>query len=327
MLISLWALVLGAGIDLLVGDPHGWPHPVVGIGKLISRGERVLRQIFPKTPGGELAAGGVLVAVVLLCSGGIPWLLLHLAERISGWLRLALESVMCWQELAGRSLRDESMAVHRALKGGDLAQSRRAVSMIVGRDVERLDGAGVTRAAVETVAENASDGVIAPLFYCLLGGAWLGFVYKGINTMDSMIAYRSERYLYFGRVAARLDDAANFLPSRLAGLAMVPAAALTGLSASGALRIWRRDRRKHDSPNSAQTESACAGALGVRLAGDAWYGGVRHQKEYIGDDLRPIELEDIPRSCRLMFAAAGLVLILGTAGKAALIFALGGALC
>ena len=205
----------------------------------------------------------------------------------------------------------ESTNVYRELTKPDLPAARTAVSRIVGRDTQALTAEGVTKAAVETVAENASDGVIAPLFYMLLGGAPLALTYKAINTMDSMVGYKNERYLHFGRAAAKLDDIANFLPSRIAALLWVAAAALTGNDARNAWRIWRRDRRNHASPNSAQTESACAGALNVQLAGPAYYFGEYYKKPTIGDAVRPIEPEDIRRADRMMYAESLLALALG----------------
>ena len=195
------------------------------------------------------------------------------------------------------------------MREGTLEQAQQAVARIVGRDTQRLDRAGVTRAAVETVAENFSDGVAAPLFYFFLGGAPLALCYKAINTMDSMVGYRNERYLYFGRWAARLDDGANWLPARLSALLLVAAAWLLGEDGRGAWRIWRRDRRNHASPNAAQTEAAMAGALGVQLAGPAWYFGIRVEKPTIGEHQRPIVPEDILRSNRLLYG--GSVLCLG----------------
>ena len=183
----------------------------------------------------------------------------------------------------------------------------------MGRDTQDLTAEGVTKAAVETVAENASDGVIAPLLYMLLGGAPLALTYKAINTMDSMVGYKNTQYLYFGRAAAKLDDIANYLPSRIAALLWVAAAALTGNDARSAWRIWRRDRHNHASPNSAQTESACAGALGVQLAGPAYYFGEYYPKPTIGDALRPIEPEDIRRANKMMYAESLLALLLGLA--------------
>ena len=292
---SLAALVIGFCIDLLVGDPHSFPHPVVLIGKCISVLERVLRCVCPKTPSGERAAGAILWGAVVIISTAVPALLLWLCGLVSPWLRLALESVMCWQILAVKSLR--------------------AVSMIVGRDTDRLDDAAVTRAAVETVAENTSDGVVAPLLFLAIGGAPLGFFYKAVNTMDSMLGYVEPPYKNIGLVPAKADDVVNYIPARLSALLMLAAGGLMGLDTAAGWRIFRRDRRKHASPNSAQTESVCAGLLGVRLAGDAWYHGVLHKKEYIGDAAREITHEDIPRVCRLMTVTALLALLLSCAAK------------
>ena len=217
---------------------------------------------------------------------------------------------MCWQILATKSLKDESMKVYMALESGDLEESRHAVSMIVGRDTARLDDAGVTRAAVETVAENTSDGVVAPMLFLALGGAPLGFFYKAVNTMDSMLGYVEPPYKNIGLIPAKMDDAANFLPSRLSALLMIAAGFLLGFDAKNGWRIFRRDRFNHASPNSAQTESVCAGLLGVRLAGDAWYHGVLHKKKYIGDDTRDITHRDILLACRLLYMTAFLNLLL-----------------
>ena len=292
---SLFALCIGFCIDLLIGDPHGLPHPVAAIGHLISLLERLFRRLFPKTPGGERAAGACIWILTALIAAALPVLLLWGCARVSVWLRLAVESVMCGQILAAKSLRDESMKVYAALKHGSLDEARQAVSMIVGRDVARLDARGVMRAAVETVAENTSDGVIAPMLFLAIGGAPLGFFYKAVNTMDSMLGYVEPPYKDIGLVPARMDDVKN------------------------GWKIFRRDRCKHASPNSAQTESVCAGLLGLRLAGDAWYHGVLHKKDYIGDAKREIELEDIPRAGRLMYLTAVLALVVFGAGKALLI--------
>ena len=309
-LTLLLALPIGFCIDLILGDPHGWPHPVIWIGKLISALEKALRRTFPKTPAGEKAAGAVLWILTAGISFLVPFLALRLCWRVSPWLRLALESVMCWQILATKSLRVESMKVHVALETGDLEASRRAVSMIVGRDVATLDDAGVTRAAVETVAENTSDGIVAPLFFLALGGAPLGFFYKAVNTMDSMLGYVEPPYKDIGFFPAKLDDVTNYLPARISALLMLLGGGILGMDMKNGWRIFKRDRYKHASPNSAQTESVCAGLLGLHLAGDAWYHGVLHKKEYIGDETRAIEHEDIPRACRLLYATAVLSLLL-----------------
>ena len=318
---SLYALLIGFALDLIIGDPHGLPHPVVGMGRLISALERLFRRLCPKSRGGEIVAGGLIWVLAVFISAALPFAILFCAQRfVSVWLRLALESIMCWQVLATKALRDESMKVYRALKTGTLEQARHAVSMIVGRDTARLDEEGVARAAVETVAENASDGVIAPLIFLALGGAPLGFFYKAVNTMDSMLGYVEPPYKNVGFIPAKLDDAFNFIPARLSALVMLAAGAITGLDAKNGWRIFRRDRYKHASPNSAQTESVCAGLLGLRLAGDAWYHGVLHKKEYIGAALREIEPEDIPRACRLMYATAILALVILCGVKALLLF-------
>lgn len=307
---SLLALAIGFGLDLMIGDPHSFPHPVVLIGKLVSVLEREFRERFPKTPSGERIAGAVLWIIVVLTSALLPALLLWICHGVSPWLRLAVESMMCWQILATKSLRDESMKVYHKLESGDIVQARYAVSMIVGRDTAELDDAAVTRAAVETVAENTSDGVVAPMLFLTIGGAPLGFFYKAVNTMDSMLGYVEPPYLNIGLVPAKADDAVNFIPARFSALLMMAAGWLLGLDVENGWRIFHRDRFNHASPNSAQTESVCAGLLGLRLAGDAWYHGVLHKKKYIGDALRDIEHEDIPRACRLLYVTALLALLL-----------------
>ena len=303
----LISILIGAGLDCLIGDPQWMPHPVRLMGALIS----ALDKLWNRKEDSPLVLrikGFVLAAFVVSAALRITWGLLRV---LYGWgpaAGVAAESILCCYALAARNLRDSSMEVYKALteNGGDLLKARRAVSMIVGRDTENLDQKGVIRAAVETVAENTADGVIAPLFFLALGGAVGGMAYKAINTMDSMLGYKNERYQYFGTVAARLDDAAGFIPARLSGLLLVAAAGLTGMDAANAWRIFCRDRYAHKSPNSAQSESAVAGALGVQLAGDAVYGGQVVHKPFIGDPLREIEAEDIRRANKLMYAASGL---------------------
>ncbi len=304
------ALALGFLLDCLWGDPEGPLHPVAAMGRLIACLERALRRLFPRTPRGERRAGAVLWLTTAAVSFAVPWAVLRLCAAASPWLRLGAESVLCWLLLAPRCLRDEAMRVYGAVEAGDLSAARAAVARIVGRDVERLELAGVTRAAVETVAENASDGVIAPMLYFVLGGAPLGFLYKAVNTMDSMLGYVEEPYRELGLVPARMDDLFNLIPARLSALLMLAAGGCLGLDVRNGWNVFRRDRYKHASPNSAQTESACAGLLGVRLAGDAWYHGALHRKPYIGDPRREIVPGDIPAACRLMYAAAVLALAL-----------------
>lgn len=309
--------VLGAAfvIDALLGDPRAPWHPIRLMGRLISFLEETLRRCFPSTERGELAASSVLALLCLIICSGLTAGLIFLAGRVSHPLSIAVQVFLCWLFLAARSLQKESMAVERCLEQGDLEAARQAVSMIVGRDTQRLDKEGIARAAVETVAENASDGVIAPLVFMAVGGAPLGALYKAVNTMDSMIGYKNDKYLYFGRAAARLDDIANFIPSRIAGILIIFASGILGVSdrhfrMDRAWTVFLRDRKKHASPNSAQTEAAAAGALGLRLAGDTWYFGILHHKPWIGDPDRAIEAEDISRANRLMYTAAFLCLIL-----------------
>ena len=315
-MMTVWAVLGGFVLDALFGDPAWLPHPVVYMGKAISKLEKFLRPRLPKTLQGELLGG----AIVAFCLPVGTFLLTRLvcwgAARLHPLLGLAVQMFWCGQALAARGLVQESTNVYKELKKPDLPGARKAVSRIVGRDTAELTAEGVTKAAVETVAENASDGVIAPLLYMLIGGAPLALTYKAINTMDSMLGYKNEKYLYFGRVPAKLDDAANYLPSRLAALLWVAAAAFTHNDAKGAWRIWRRDRRRHASPNSAQTESACAGALGVQLAGPAYYFGQYYPKLTIGDALRPIEPEDILRANRMMYVASSFALAWGCALRA-----------
>lgn len=315
----IWCLSIGVVLDLILGDPQGWPHPVRLMGKLCCGLEKRLLQ---ETDTGERkrGCGFLLVVLMLAICGGVTCIGLIFVYHMHRAAGIGLESILFYQMLSMKDLKKESMRVCEALEANDVEQARQAVSMIVGRDTACLDEAGIARAAVETVAENTSDGVIAPLLYLTLGGAVLGVVYKTINTMDSMIGYKSEKYLDFGRYAARLDDAANFLPSRLAACLMLVGTVLCKLicrkeerkntllyNVGQGIRLYRRDRLQHASPNSAQTEAVCAGALGLRLAGDAWYFGQRVEKPYIGDALRPVEAADIRRANRLLYAASFLM--------------------
>lgn len=314
MKLSLLALVLGFILDLIIGDPHGLYHPIRLVGNLIALLEKRMNRK-KDSPNQQMVMGWLMALIVITLSSGIPLLLLLLAYRIHPVCRLILETIMCWQLLATKSLKDESMKVYRKLKKHDLQGSRHAVSMIVGRDTEVLDESGVTKAAVETVAENTSDGVIAPMLYMAIGGAFLGWMYKSINTMDSMVAYKNERYLYFGRIPAYLDDIANYIPARLAGVMMILASFIVRLDGAHAFAIFKRDRYNHASPNSAQTEAVMAGALNVQLAGDAWYFGELHKKKTIGDDIRPVETEDIVRANKLLYGTAVVSLVIFTLVK------------
>ena len=310
MIVAVFPLVGAFALDWFCGDPQAG-HPVAFLGRLISRWEPRLRGVFPATPAGERAAGALLTLLACLAAGGAAGAILYAAHRLSFWVWLAAETLLGWLLVAHRGLREETTAVYRCLLAEDLPAARKAVARVVGRDTAGLDAAGVTRAAVETIAENTTDAVMAPLFYFALGGAALGWLHKAASTLDSMVGYRNERYRYFGTAGARLDDLLCFIPARLAALLMIAAAKWIGLDAAGAWRIWRRDRFCHASPNSAQTEAACAGALGVQLAGPSSYGGEIKGKPYIGDPQRAIEPQDILRANRLMSATsmAGVVLL------------------
>lgn len=313
----IWIISIGFLLDILFGDPYWLYHPVRAIGVIIGKTEELLWHFLSIHPSREedkrkkQISGVILVFVVLLLSTGIPVLILMAAKRIHPWLCFGIECFMCYQLLAMKSLKIESMKVYTALKSGDIEKSRYAVSMIVGRDTANLTEEGITKAAVETIAENTSDGVIAPMLFMMLFGAAGGFFYKAVNTMDSMIGYENDRYLYFGSCAARLDDVLNFIPARVSAVCMIAASFFCGLHWKNAVKIFRRDRYNHASPNSAQTEAVCAGALSVQLAGDASYFGKLYHKPTIGDAIRPVEIEDIRLANRLLYGTSFLTWGLG----------------
>lgn len=321
MCYHIFAFIAGFVLDLLIGDPHFIPHPVRLIGSLISSLDKRLNcdagynSSEKKLNLIKYKRGMLLVFTVIFATFAISVIIIVAAYSINLYAGVIAEAVMTWQILATKCLRVESMRVYDALRTDGVDAGRRAVSMIVGRDTSVLDVAGVTRAAVETIAENTSDGVIAPMLYTAIGGPVLGFVYKAVNTMDSMLGYKNDKYMYFGRFAARLDDVVNFIPARISAYLMIAAAFIGGRQFDGknAYRIFKRDRFNHASPNSAQTESVCAGALRVQLAGDAVYFGKLVKKKYIGDGLREIEYEDIKRANRLMYITAFLCELLSVA--------------
>lgn len=304
-------------LDIIIGDPYWLWHPVRGIGKAIELSEKILLKVFRIKEGREndirkkLIAGGIMAIAVIFVSVAVPFVILYLAEKINTYLKIVVECIMCYEMLAMKSLKTESMKVYNALKGGSVENARAAVSMIVGRDTKRLDEEGIIKAAVETVAENTSDGVIAPLIYMMLFGPLGGFFYKAVNTMDSMVGYKNDRYYYFGRVAAKLDDILNYIPSRISAIFMIIAAFILKMDYKNALYIFKRDRYNHASPNSAQTEAVCAGALSVQLAGDAYYFGKLYKKPTIGDYKRSVEAEDIKRANYLLYGTSFITLLFG----------------
>lgn len=315
------AIILGYILDLIIGDPHCLYHPVQIIGSLISFLEKLLLKK-DDTDRKKYIKGMILAVLTPVITGTVVILILVIFYNISLKAGCVVETIMCYQILAVKSLRVESMKVYTALKKEGIAQARIAVSMIVGRDTRQLDEHGVVRAAVETVAENTSDGVIAPLFYMLFFGAAGGFIYKAVNTMDSMIGYKNDKYMYFGRFAARMDDVFNYIPSRIGGCLMIISAGIAQLceklrktsikhySIKNAFKKYIRDKRKHSSPNAAQTEAACAGALMVALSGDNYYFGKLVKKPQIGDDIRRLETEDIRRSNTLLYITAFLMVVI-----------------
>lgn len=309
--MHILAFVIGFLMDWMFGDPYWLPHPIRFIGNLISGLEkRLLKEDLEDSI--KLRRGIYLVVLVLsitvLVSAGI----LLGAYKIHIILGLVVESIMTYQILAMKCLKVESMKVYYALKENDVESARYAVSMIVGRDTNVLNETGIAKAAIETVAENTSDGVIAPMLYLAIGGPIFGFFYKAINTMDSMVGYKNDKYLYFGRAAAKLDDVANFIPARISAYLMISTCYFLGdeFDAKHAFRIYQRDKYKHASPNSAHTEAVCAGALGVQLAGDASYFGKVVKKPYLGDAIRAVEYEDIKRANQLLYGTAILCEIL-----------------
>lgn len=311
ILYHMLGFFAGFVLDLMLGDPYWLPHPVRAIGNLIAKLEAVLlkkKNGADRTQDEERKAGRILVITVLTLTGGISFLILWMAYTLHPVLGIVIESIMSYQILATKCLKQESMKVYARLKEQDLPGARKAVSMIVGRDTNALDETGVAKAAIETVAENLSDGVIAPMLYLAAFGPVLGLLYKAVNTMDSMVGYKNEKYLHFGQAAAKLDDGVNYIPARISAVLMIASAFLAGkdFDEKRALMIYRRDRYEHASPNSAQTEAALAGALGIRIAGDASYFGEIVKKPYIGDEVRAVEYEDIVRANKLLYLSAAL---------------------
>ncbi|WP_455266739.1 adenosylcobinamide-phosphate synthase CbiB [Phascolarctobacterium sp.] len=309
-MMTLGAIVAGFILDLIFGDPHWLPHPICLIGNLIGFLEKNLRRLLAPGKTALLLGGALMVVIVISLSFAVPYAVLMLAEQVNPWLRFALETVMFYQIFATKCLRDESMKVYTALHNNDLEDARVKLSWIVGRDTKELTAEEVTKGAVETVAENTADGIIAPMFYMFIGGAPLAFLYKGINTMDSMVGYKNDKFLYFGRCAAKLDDVANFIPARITGILMILASYFLNMNAAGAWKIFWRDRYNHLSPNSAMTESVTAGALNIQLGGDHYYFGKLVHKDTIGDNIRPVVAEDIVAVNNLLYMTAVISLLL-----------------
>lgn len=303
-------VLAGYILDLIIGDPHGLPHPIILIGNFISLVEKLLRKLFPKNNKGEFVAGFFLLIIVVFVTFSASYLILKLAYGANHYLGMAVEAFLCYQIFATKSLKKESMRVYDQIKKNDLNGARKYLSWIVGRDTENLDYEQITKAVVETIAENTSDGVIAPMLFMVIGGAPLGFLYKAINTLDSMVGYKNDKYMYLGRCSAIVDDIANYIPARITGLLFVISSMFIGLDYKNSLKILKRDRRNHASPNSAYPESACAGALNIQLAGDAYYFGKLYQKKTIGDNNREINMNDIVITNKLMYVSSVIAIIL-----------------
>ncbi len=321
IILHLIAFGIGVILDRIIGDPANKLHPICWVGAWIALGEKVLlTEQAKKKKSSGIVRGLILVITVTVTVVCVTTAIMIVSYRIHPYLGVGVEAVLTCFALAAKSLKRESRKVYDALKTKTIEDARNAVAMIVGRDTQNLDADGIIRATVETVAENTSDGVIAPMLYLFFGGPVAGYLYKAVNTMDSMVGYHSERYEYFGKIAARVDDVFNFIPARVSALLMI-LAAYVAYSGTGARKIFVRDRHKHKSPNSAQTESACAGALSVRLAGNASYFGKVVEKPWIGDDIRPIEAEDILRACKLMdLTELFCVILLGALAAALILF-------
>ncbi|WP_431089905.1 adenosylcobinamide-phosphate synthase CbiB [Paenibacillus sp. 8b26] len=292
-------------LDRLIGDPRWFPHPVIGMGHAISALEKAIRRRVHSDRGLK-RAGLLLPLIVVGGSFALGWALLRLLAWIHPWLSVGAEIVLIATTIASKGLKDAGLAVYRELKAGDLPAARRELGMIVGRDTQQLDEPEIVRGTVETVAENIVDAIISPLFYALIGGAPLALAYRAVNTLDSMVGYKNEKYLHLGWASARLDDVANYIPARLTAGMLVVAAWVYGHDAGRSWRMVRRDARLHPSPNSGFPESAVAGALGIRLGGYNVYHGVRSFRAYMGELVRPMEPDDIRHTIRLMFAVSSM---------------------
>lgn len=332
----IYAMILGFVIDLILGDPHGLIHPVQIIGWFIDKLKKGMQRMIygcswqevkekqlERKETAELLCGYLLTFIIVVGTFCVITGILYGAGLIHPWFRFALETFFIYQILATKSLKKESMKVYYKLKEGDLAGARKEISYLVGRDTQELDESEVAKADVETIAENTADGIIAPMFFIAIGGAPLGFAYKAVNTLDSMVAYRNDELIHIGHASAKLDDICNFIPARLAAVMMMAASAILRFDVRGAVKIFRRDRFAHLSPNSAQTEAVAAGALNIQLGGTHNYFGKPVEKPTIGDDIRPVEYDDIRKTNQLLYVSAFLTLVVCCVITFALVYFLG----
>ncbi|MEG1448377.1 MAG: adenosylcobinamide-phosphate synthase CbiB [Oscillospiraceae bacterium] len=318
MFVAILPIVIGFFLDLAFGDPQTKYHPICLIGSLITKTEKAILSLAyfkcddEKTRNKRLIFGGFLLALIVISiSFFVPFAIIFAAKKISIWLGVAVEGVMCYFILAQKSLKEQSMAVYDELENNNIDGARKRLSYIVGRDTKDLDEEQIAKAAVETVAENTADGVIAPMIYIFFGGASLGFLFKAVNTLDSMVGYKNDKYLYFGKASARLDDIFGFIPARVSAILIILASALLDLDYKNAWTIFLRDRKNHPSPNSAQSEAACAGALGIMLGGGSFYGGKFCEKPTIGDSYNEITSYDIVLANKLLYVSSGIFMYIG----------------
>lgn len=302
--ILVFSLLISYILDLIMGDPEHSFHPIRIIGNNISFLEKIVRRALPDSPKFEIFGGSVLVLTNIVMASSVPILILFFCLNLNPFLTLVVDGALGYYLLSIKSLKAASLKIYETLEKGDIDEARRLLSFIVGRDTQNLNEEGIIKATVETVAENTADGAVAPMLYMAIGFSPLAYLYKAINTMDSMIAYKNEKYLYFGRFAAKIDDIANYIPARLSALFMIMASFFLGFNYKNAIKIFLRDRYKHASPNSAQTEAVCAGALEIKLAGDNYYFGKLYKKEYIGDAIRSISKEDIKKANSLLYVTS-----------------------
>lgn len=294
----LISIVIGFFLDLVIGDPKWIYHPIRIIGNGISVGEKIIRKVIKKN---EILGGILLSFIIIILSTGIPYVILYILGGYKMYLKVIVEAIFIYQIMATKSLKTESMKVYKYLKTNDILSSRKYLSYIVGRDTEGLNKEEIVKATIETIAENTSDGVVAPLFYIFIGGAPLGFLYKAINTLDSMIGYKNEKYFYFGKFAARLDDVVNFIPAIISSYIMIFASFILKFDCKNAFKIYKRDKYNSSSPNSAKTEAVAAGALNIQILGDAYYLGKLIKKKTIGDKNKNVNIEDIILMNKLMY--------------------------
>lgn len=303
---SLWMVAAALAVDRLVGDPARLPHPVVLIGRWIRWLEA---KTYAKEPKGRSFRFGVLLCLTTTFgSAAAAYAIVQLCLLVHPWLGYAANVWLISTTIAWKGLADAGWRVYRPLRDGRIDEARTYTGYIVGRDTDRLEESELTRATVETMAENTVDAVLSPVLFALLGGAAGAFFYRAANTLDSMVGYRNETYVWYGKASARLDDALNYVPARLAGCLLAAVAFAGGGSVSRALRTIRRDASAHPSPNSGYPESAVAGALGIRLGGRNVYGGVESFRAYMGEALRPMERDDIRRTIRMLHAFGTLLL-------------------